>query len=206
MLAPRRCASRVLVWIAIIVLGFVFPAKTSLGQNALVNSGFETGALSPWFQDIDFTPGGVDWGVANSDAHSGHFSGVTRGNQRVRQDFSPIPASSVTQVSFWIRHPLGPFVGEGPNVPFNFFYDGATLGPEVLLRVNGTEWTFFDVTQFLDRNRMLSGFGLYGYTNHTGTDEPPTHLDDVSVQVPEPATMLVGACVTALMLRQVRLR
>ena len=184
---------------SIATMGMLAGAGVASAQNVLVNPGFESGVLSPWFQDRDLSPAGVNWHVSAAEAHSGDFSALARGNKSVRQNFPAIPASSVAEVSFWIRHPIAPQPGEGSNVAINYFYDGNQFGPEFLMRVNDSEWTFFNVTGLLDRTRMLTGFAVWGYTS---IPEPPTFLDDVVLRVPEPSGAACASMVMCGLLRR----
>jgi hypothetical protein len=44
------------------------------------------------------------------------------GNKELRQNFTPIPSSSVTSITFWIKHPSS--TGDSP-VEVWLFYDGS---------------------------------------------------------------------------------
>ena len=57
------------------IFGFASDAGAT---NILVNPGFETGALGPWFQDRVVTLGGEDWNVTSADAHSGRRHAARR--------------------------------------------------------------------------------------------------------------------------------
>jgi hypothetical protein len=193
-MATRYWRAAALLVGCIVTIWGLIPCGVARAQNVLVNPGFESGVLLPWFQDRDLNPEAEDWRVTQADAHSGGFAAMANGNKSVRQNFPAIPASSVAEVSFWIRHPLGP--GGGLNLAFDFFYEGTSS--QFVVRVDNAQWTFFNVTSFLNRTRTLTGFAVWGHTNGSITNEPPTLLDDVAVRVPEPTG---AACAILLMCR-----
>ncbi len=160
------------------LLGNIESAKAA---PILSNPGFETGSLSPWFQGRDFG-GSVNWQVTNTDAHSGIFSAMDNGNKELKQTFSAVPTSLITQVSFWAKHP-------DPNVralAVDFFYTDGT-DQEFQVSTTGTGWNFFDVTSDLASGKQLNGFSIFG--NSAGV----TFVDDfaINANVPEPATLAV---------------
>ena len=93
-------------WTLVVYIAAIYVAgnaPTLLGANLLTNSGFESGALSPWFQDHVFG-GGEDWNVTTADAHSGLYSATNTGNKEIRENFSPVPVQNITSISFWAKH------------------------------------------------------------------------------------------------------
>jgi hypothetical protein len=77
----------------------------AVAGNILLNPGFETGSLSPWYNNQNF--GGSDWTVTNSTSESGTYSATNFGNVELEQDFSGVAASLVTQVSFYLEDTAG---------------------------------------------------------------------------------------------------
>lgn len=73
--------------------------------EVLENAGFESGRLSPWFQEDPLLVGTENWNVTSADAHSGSFSATVVGDRSIRQDFGPIAAEDVEEISFWIKQP-----------------------------------------------------------------------------------------------------
>ena len=182
-------------------------AAPSMAANVIVNGGFESGVLSPWFQDNDL--GGPEaWNVTNADAHSGTFSATDVGNKEIRQNFAPVPVSSITEATFWLKHPTAPNL---PAFVTLFYNDNTNTG--FLVNTAGTGWEQFNVLGNLAAGKLLSGFSVYGYIG--GTDPNRTFLDDVviaanTVGVPEPAAwamMIAGfGLAGAVTRRRMRIR
>jgi hypothetical protein len=155
--------------------------------NILVNPGFESGALDPWFQSNSFSAG-VDWAVTSADSHSGTYSAIDTGNKELQQNFAPVLGSLITDVSFWEKHPDGDF----PSYVEVLYQDGTSS--HTLVTTSDAGWDFFNVTSLVVPTEKVTGLGIYGYCCSSSSQ---TLLDDldVSVNVPEPATwtlMLVG--------------
>jgi hypothetical protein len=166
-----------------------FAAAPALAdQNILLNPGFESGSLSPWFQDETFQ-GTENWNVTSADAHTGSFSATCVGDRSIRQNFTPTPASQITQIGFWLRQPsVGGTIGDSGSVAVKFFFPG---GPITFFRNTSNAWQFYDVTEFLPANETLQGISIFGYSDDFG-GENRTFLDDLVVQVvPEPSAMLL---------------
>ena len=169
---------KLILSITVSVVGIATPAGA---MNILVNSGFESGNLAPWFQDQDFS-GTEDWNVTSADAHSGAFSATDVGDKSIRQNFSAVPTDDIVEISLWIKQPSPTCCSA-----LRFFYsDGSVGGASIFLST--PEWEFFDVTDRLDPDKELSGFGIFGFLT-VGT--PRTFVDDVSVNIPEPTAGLL---------------
>lgn len=157
--------------------------------NVLVNPGFESGNLSPWFNDRNFCGGNCQpWAIDSTNPHSGSFDAMNIGNIELRQNFTPVAASSITEVSFWMEHPDG----AGIPMAFDFFYTNGE-DDEFLVFSNDTNYDFFNVTSNLNPSLTLEGISFFG-VNDSGTSI--TFLDDVSViantnPVPEPTSLLM---------------
>jgi hypothetical protein len=82
----------------------IWASPVTGGSNALANPGFETGVLTPWVQGRVETNHGTDWAVTTDQARSGSYSAWVNDNKELRQDFSPIPGSSIREISFWGKH------------------------------------------------------------------------------------------------------
>ena len=164
---------------------FLFSVSTAKADQVLVNGGFESGALSPWFQDRNF--GGTEnWNVTSAAAHSGSFSATDVGNLEIRQNFAAVANSTITNISFWAMHPDANVTALFVDL---FYSDRTDTG--FLVFTTGTGWNFFDVTSHLASGRSLTGLSIFG--NSAGR----TFFDDASITttgngaVPEPATMLL---------------
>jgi hypothetical protein len=164
----------------VMCLGMLMTTSAFAGQ-LIVNGGFETGSLSPWFNGRNFCGGTCSlWAVTTTNPHTGLFSAMDVGNIELRQNFTPTAGSSITDVSFWI------FSGAGFNA-FDLFYTDGT-DKEFVVSPTPNVWTFEDVTSSVDKTKTLMGFSVFG-TSPGFT----TFIDDASVTstVPEPASLLM---------------
>ncbi len=150
------------------------PVEPTL-KNLISNAGFETGSLFPWFQGRNFcSPPCKPWAVLSLQPRAGKFDAADIGNIELRQNFTATDISSITQVSFWIRHPTG----NGLPTAYDFFYTDGT-DDEFVVDTSDTNWDFFDVTSDLEPNKSLSGLSVFGFSG--GGVEPGTMLDAVRV-------------------------
>ncbi len=170
-----------IVFISATALLAVVPAHAT---NLLSNSGFETGALSPWSQDQDYG-GAENWNVTNNDAHTGLFSATDVGNKHIVQSFSAVSTALISEVSVWIKNP------EASINAISLYYDDATVNEGLVFAPNG-EWNQVNVTSWLQPGKNLVGFGVWGYSGG-GSAEDRTFVDDAVVEaaVPEPVTLSV---------------
>lgn len=167
--------------LAVFVMCLALLAGNAFAGNVLVNSGFETGALPPWYNSNDFC-GGCTWTVTAADAHSGTYSAFVNGNRLLEQDFTPVPFSMITDVSLWLKMP-------DTGIAAVYFLYGDATTAENLVTVGNT-WSFFDMTSFLDPSKSLAGFGVYGCTGCSGASQ--TFADDFVVNaVPEPGSLVL---------------
>ncbi len=179
----------------------LFGATPVSAGNILVNPGFETGSLPPWFQDSP--PGPEPWNVTTAEAHSGLYSVTGVGNQRITQMFAAIPTALITEVSWWILQPELRTTGYSG---FFYYSDGSSEQVGTTFPPNGLpNWTFVDMTSELDVGKSLIGFGEWGYSGG-GPGEDRTYLDDLSVIViPAPGSLaLLG--LSGLLVRRRRRR
>lgn len=160
----------VVVWL-LVMMGSSAEIRAA---QILQNSGFESGALAPWFQ-ANGTPV-----ITNAEAHTGVFSISGFAPDAIRQDFTPILVANISEVSFWAKREGGPFD------LVEFFYDDGTSNSTTVNGIGQTDWVFFDVTSALTAGKSLDGFAVFG------TTAGPAFLDDFSIvanSVPEPATL-----------------
>lgn len=180
-----------IVLAASVALAMGLPAAAG-AANIIVNPGFDSGTLSPWFNDRDFSAGGTPWAATTDEAHTGAWSAGNVGDIEIRQNFAGVDSDDVLAASLWLKHP-----GLESNLPgfVSFFYSDATNSGGLIL-TSGSEWEFFDVLSFLAPGKTLTGFSVFGYSG--GSDAPDlTYLDDVIIDVgivPEPAswTMMIA--------------
>lgn len=166
----------------ILALPVFFVAGTANAQNALLNSGFESGTLSPWIASNTPT-------VTTAEAHTGIYSVAAFSSDAIRQDFAAIAASQISEVSFWVKRVGGPFDAG------TFYYDDASNSNFLVNGIGkGDDWMFFNVTADLAVGKNLTGFSIFG------TTPGPAYFDDFTISgaqsaVPEPAAwalMLLG--------------
>jgi hypothetical protein len=186
-------------YLACVALAFASPATAA---NVLSNAGFESGSLSPWFQDHSFSSG-TDWFVTNADSHSGTYSAEDTGNKELRQNFAGIAGSSITQFSFWAEHPVE---GTASLLAYDFFYSDSTSA-EFLVDTVGTGWTLFDVLANLNTSKTLVGFSIYGNSYPGDITRVDDFVINVGGAVPEPASwamMLLGFAAIGMAVRRRR--
>jgi hypothetical protein len=168
-------------------LAFVLFFCTVVAANAnIINSGFETGSLSPWYEGREGLWGIYEhWNVTSAEHHSGDYSATDIGNIEIRQDFAAIPTDQILELSFWLKQP------NSVISVFSFYYSDGTSYDSAAIYPLET-WTPFDVTSFLSPAKNLVGFGVFGYSTTYG--DARTYLDDVVLRtaaVPEPTTMIL---------------
>jgi hypothetical protein len=172
--------------VGMLAMAAVAIAQSASAINVLANPGFETGTISPWFNDREFGTGGSGqlWHAVNTDAHSGSWSAMVESNKEMRQNFGfGVLVSAVTEASVWIKVPES-----GGIFGIWHYYSDATEGFEVFAPSNAN-WNKYDITADLVAGKTLIGFGVNGYTGG-GTAPDFVFADDAMVNaVPEPATL-----------------
>ena len=174
--------NKLLVSTALAASVMALSAVPAAATNLLSNPGFESGALSPWYQARDFSGhGGANWAVETTVVHSGTYAAGSDDNYELRQDFTPTAGSSISDISVWANVDA---------MAYDLFY---TDGTDSEFLVFGSKtWQQFDLTSNLDVSKTLSGISFFG---NSGAQ---AYIDDAVVDaggVPEPVTwvlMLVG--------------
>jgi hypothetical protein len=177
---------------ALLLTSLSVPAQAS---NVLTNAGFESGSLAPWTANSG-TPT-----VTSAQAHTGTYSVAEFSSDQVKQTFSAIATSDISEVSFWALRDGGPLDA------YTFFYSDSTTA-NFLLNATGTSgWNQYNVTSNLAAGKSLTGFAIFGTTSG------PTYLDDFLINtgaaVPEPSTwamMLLGFGAIGFAMRRSRRR
>ncbi len=181
----RVLTKRVSPATAALLLFLLMSGPVAAGE-VLVNGGFESGALSPWFQDRTFGTIIENWTVTTTLPHSGTFAATDNGNAELRQNFAGVATDSITQISFWAMHPDATINALFVDL---FYSDGTDTG--FLVNTVGTTYNYFDVTSDLVAGETLIGFSIFG--NSGGQ----TFFDDASIitsaAVPEPASVVLLA-------------
>jgi hypothetical protein len=181
---------RVLLCSVLATAAAAFPARAQL-----LNGGFETGSLSPWYNGADFCSGGcAAWSVTYADAHTGIYSATNLGNMQLRQDFAPIFGADILSFSFWMRQPEEAISAVG------LYYTDGTYSETIV--TPGAEWSHFEIGFLAIDWKWVNGFYVFGYSGGASGDDR-TYIDDVVVvtaAVPEPGTAILlatGLLVTA---------
>ncbi len=144
-------------------------AGTAIARNVIVNPGFESGSLPPWFGDSGAPT------VTNAEAHSGLYSAAAFGGDSIRQDFAAISAATISEVSVWVKRAGGAFN------QYSFYYDDNTSGTFLIIG-SGNDWGQHNLTSNLDTTKNLTGFSIFG------TSSGPAYMDDFVI-VPSPGTI-----------------
>jgi len=159
-------------WFMSLILLLSVAGQTNAGQ-ILMNPGFESGSLAPWYAQSN-TPV-----VTNAQAHTGTYSVKAGGSDEIRQDFTPIPTSEITELSFWAMR-----VGGTLHV-FKFYYSDGSTGATGLSQFT-SNWTLFDVTSNLASGKNLSGISVFGTSEGAFLDD--FSLVTTAAPVPEPSS------------------
>jgi len=190
----RRYASLFYVGIGLFILASLpIPVYANI-----VNPGFESGVLSPWYCPLTVPPEGTTLPyVTNSVSHSGIYSATWVGNLQLRQNFDPIDTDLITEISFWSYQPELTYVA----LQVTFYYSDSTLS-QINPPDSGTGWLKSDITSNLTSNKELVGFSVWGYSG-AGSAEDRTYIDDVRIvsggAVPIPAdAWLLGSGLVGL--------
>lgn len=130
-----------------LVSGLTLLLSNAFGANVLVNPGFESSALEPWFNSNDYCLGCI-WAVTSADANSGTYSASVVGNWLLEQDFAPIATSSITEASLWLKQ------SDFAVAAVSFLYSDASSF-DFLVVATGT-WTKFNMTSYLDAGKSLA--------------------------------------------------
>jgi len=150
---------------------------SSVGTDILLNSGFESGTLSPWMLGRNFCAGACEpWADLTYHAIQGTWDAGNEGNMELVQDFSATDSSSVTRVGFFLMHPAGAIVSA-----LDFFYTDGTDDEYIVFPSSGN-WEEFDVTSDVVPGKSLDAFSVWGYSGGS-TPTPITFYDGIEILV-----------------------
>jgi hypothetical protein len=181
----------------IIVIVAVCAAEgRAASSQVILNGGFESGVLAPWFP-ARANPGGTPdpWSVTSSSPHTGTYAATSVGNLELRQNFAAIPTGEIQEVSFWLRHELA----HVKTSAYTFFYSDNSEH-ELYAETTTANYEKFTVTSLLTPGKQLVGFSVYGNTDGR------TFLDDVRIVVPEPPSLILAAVIAVAIRRRRFLR
>lgn len=170
-------------WLFVILLLYT---AASHATTVVQNGDFESGTLAPWYQGsgtLDY-PHDEFWNVSASRVFTGTYSVTNVGNNELRQDFSPIAANLVTEISFNILKETAAL-----DSAIQLHYSDGTLD-QLTVSSTGTDiWEHIDVTAALDTTKSLSGISFFGIRS-SDPGGIRLYLDDVRIiATPLPAAI-----------------
>lgn len=161
--------SKIILLIGTISLMLFAASQSSAQEELIVNNGFETGVLDPWYS--------VGWGIATNSPHSGSYSAHTLigTSAWIRQDFTPTPSDSIWSVTCWMR------TMDVAWIPVRFYYGNGTYSNFILDFSNyiSFEWPFglYVLTDGIEPGHVLIGIQFWGGNG----EDSDLWLDDVSI-------------------------
>jgi hypothetical protein len=178
----------------------------SCARGAVIANGdFDSGSLAPWYEDRSF--GSTrPWSIGSLDPHSGGYYAFNLGPLELRQNFTPILGSEITQFSFFVG---AQFANRGNPMIEIFYSDSASSGSrEIALDPShasggasfGWIWDEVDLLPFVDESRQVSGVSVVGIPNNV------LRIDTFSLTaVPEASiSALLGGSLVGLALHRRR--
>lgn len=159
-----------------VLLGSRGDTTTPPGANLLQNSGFESGALSPWVVGRNFCSSPcVPWEAVQVGPFAGSWDGGDTGNIEMVQNFTATSTSSLSKVGIWDRHPSG-----SEPTAVDFFYTDGT-DDEFVFFTNDSKWDPVDLTADLESGKMLNGFSVFGFSSSANINQN-TFVDNVMIR------------------------
>ncbi len=167
---------------------FFVASASSQASNLFQNPGFETGDFTGWIS------GGGSKTVTSAEAHTGNYSFAGQALDFASQPFTPIPTSSISELSFWGKRDGG----LANAVTLSYSDTSSELIIVNKIPIGSSDWTFINLIDYLDDGKLLTGFHIYG------TSPGPAYLDDFNLQpgqrpspVPEASSYLACALLLA---------
>jgi hypothetical protein len=166
--------------------GVLATSSVQAALNLVQDPGFEggeTGTLgfssTPWFSP---PASNIVVAINSSNPHAGSFNAAltsqTGGNAYLFQNLTLTPGIGYT-INFWLSTP-----GEGGTLAVDL--NGATAGS--LAVSAGSVYTEYNLTA-----TAVNSSGILEFIWSSSTPPATLDIDDVSVAVPEPTTMVAGA-------------
>lgn len=108
-----RCSARTF---ALLPLLFTALGGFAYGGQILVNGDFASGTIDPWTNDTRYGTG-TGWSITSSGCFSGTYCVTDTGNVGVKQTFTGIATTAITDVSFYE-------IPATASAVVDFFYQG----------------------------------------------------------------------------------
>ncbi len=134
-----------------------------VGINAVVNGGFETGTIGPWYY--------VDGQSIVTDAHDGNFAVRSVENFWIRQDFNEVAGDAINELTFWTKKGA-----EDMPMSWSVIYSDGTTSSDFFYA--GLDWVQRDGLMMIDPGKLVTGLIFYGYSGGGGSQ---SWLDSVAL-------------------------
>ena len=171
------------LWVFSILV--IYPS-CSCSAAVILNGGFEDGVLAPWYQGVGSLDFITDeyWNVASNRSFTGNYSATNVGNNELRQDFTPVASSQITEISFYLLNDT-----LAVDTAIQLHYSDGSSNQILLSGVSTGVWEYMNVTGSLDFNKNLSGISFFGVRS----GDPGgirLYLDDITIiATPLPAAI-----------------
>ena len=163
---------RNLLAIGIFVLSLLI-ASASAAEELIQNGGFESGELLPWEEAASSGA----WSVTDGYAFQGSYSALVRGTYELGQSFDPCPGADIEVFSIAVM------TGMPGWITVKVVYDDALDPVLVQLYVPAAlQWQTFDLLDYIDPARDVSGVVLSGHQNGDSPDDMRTWYDEITLQ------------------------
>lgn len=157
----------------VLILSICASLFPPIGLGAvIVNGGFDSGSLGPWFNDRVFGSSRT-WRLGGLDPHSGGFYAFGLGEIELRQNFTATLGSEITAFSFFVGQQ---FANLG-NPKFEIFYsDGTSTGLQQFIidpahasgsSSSGWFWDEVNLLPHVDPSKSVSGVSIVGIPSNT---------------------------------------
>jgi len=124
-----------------------------VGVNAVVNGGFETGTVGPWYY--------LDGHSIVTDAQNGNFAVRSVGNYWIRQDFNAVAGDKINELTFWTKKGA-----EDMPMSWSVVYSDGTTSSDFFYA--GVTWVQRDGLMMVDPGKLVTGLIFYGYSGGGG--------------------------------------
>lgn len=157
--------------------------------NLVTNGGFETGDFTGWTLSGNMANPGTDWGVDNTDPHSGTyeaFFGAVGSPIFLKQTLATTVGQTYT-INFWLDQTVD------PNGPYHNYFTASFEGTTIDALSNIVAQPYTEYT-FTEKATSASSVLQFSFQNGAGFFD----IDDISVSpksstIPEPSSLILIA-------------